>query len=82
MRTTLTIEKDVAARLEAEARRSGRPFNDVANECLRQGLAQRWPARAPSRFSVKARDFGAAHPDVSLDTTGALLQCVEGPDRA
>jgi len=51
MRTTLTIEKDVAA-------------------------------RAPSRFSVKARDFGAAHPDVSLDNTGALLQCVEGPDRA
>jgi hypothetical protein len=82
MRTTLTLEKDVAARLKAEARRSRRPFNAVVNECLRRGLAQRWPTHAPGRFSVKARDFGGVRPGVSLDNTGALLQWVEGPDRA
>ena len=82
VRTTLTLEEDVTARLKAEARRSGRPFNDVVNECLRQGLAQRWPARAPGRFSVKVRDFGSLRSGVSLDNTGALLQWVEGTDRA
>jgi hypothetical protein len=82
VRTTLTLEKDVAARLKAEAQRSGRPFKDVVNECLRQGLAQRSPARAPVRFSVKARDFGAVRPGVTLDNIGDLLQQVEGPDRA
>jgi hypothetical protein len=82
VRTTLTLEKDVAARLKAEAQRSGRPFKDVVNECLRQGLAQRSPARAPGRFSVKTRDFGSSRPGVSLDNIGELLQQVEGPDRA
>jgi hypothetical protein len=82
VRTTLTLEKDVATRLKAEAQRSGRPFKDVVNECLRQGLAQRSPARAPSRFSVKTRDFGGSRPGVSLDNIGELLQQVEGPDHA
>jgi hypothetical protein len=72
----------VATRLKAEARRSGRPFKDVVNECLRQGLAQRSSARAPGRFSVKTRDFGGCRPGVSLDNIGELLQQVEGPDRA
>jgi len=41
MRTTLTLDDDVAARLQAEARRSGRPFRTVVNEHLRAALAQR-----------------------------------------
>jgi hypothetical protein len=81
VRTTLTLEKDVAARLKAEAQRSGRAFKDVVNECLRLGLAQRSPARAPRRFSVKTRDFGGVRPGVSLDNIGEILQRVEGPDR-
>lgn len=72
----------MATRLKAEAQRSGRPFKDVVNECLRQGLAQRSPARASSRFSVKTRDFGESLPGVSLDNIGELLQQVEGPDHA
>lgn len=82
MRTTLTLEKDVAARLKAEAQRSGRSFKDVVNECLRQGLAQQAPARSPGRFSVKPRDFGGVRPGIALDNVGELLQQVEGPDRA
>lgn len=82
MRTTLTLEKDVATRLKAEARRSGQSFKDVVNECLRQGLAQRSPERSPGLFSVKPRDFGAARPGIALDNVGELLQQVEDPDRA
>jgi plasmid stability protein len=81
VRTTLTLEKDVAARLKAEAQRSGRSFKDVVNECLRQGLAHRPSARSLERFSVKPRDFGGVRPGIALDNIGELLQQVEGPDR-
>ena len=41
MGTTLTLDDDVAARLETEANRSGRPFEQLANEYLRVALVQR-----------------------------------------
>ena len=41
MRTTLTLDDDVARRLETEASRSGRPFEQLANEYLRVALVQR-----------------------------------------
>jgi plasmid stability protein len=41
MRTTLTLDDDVARRLEAEASRTGRAFEKVANEYLRVALVQR-----------------------------------------
>ena len=41
MRTTLTLDDDVAAKLKMEAHRAGRPFREVVNETLRRGLASR-----------------------------------------
>lgn len=82
MRTTLTLENDVATRLRAEARRSGRPFKEVVNECLRRGLVQRDLARTTARFEVKPRDMGALQPGLSLDNVAELLERIEGPDRA
>ena len=38
MRTTLTIDDDLAALLHYQARRSGRTFRDVVNEAIRDGL--------------------------------------------
>jgi hypothetical protein len=82
VRTTLTLDSDVAARLRAEARRSGRPFKDVVNECLRRGLAHRDVGRTRTRFEVKPRDMGALQPGMSLDNVAELLERIEGPDRA
>lgn len=81
MRTTLTLEKDVVARLKAEVRISGRSFKDVVNECLRSGLTQRHSVRRSAPFVVNSRDLGRERPGVSLDNIGELLQQVEGPDR-
>ncbi|MGH8136057.1 MAG: hypothetical protein ACRER4_06890 [Steroidobacteraceae bacterium] len=80
MRTTLTIEADVAARLRTEARRTGRSFKDLVNECLRSGLAQRKSSQRPAHFVVKPRDFGELRPGLSLDNIDELLERVEGPD--
>jgi hypothetical protein len=80
VRTTLTLDEDVARRLKAEMRRSGKPFRAVVNECLRAALATRPrdPA-AETPFVVKARDLGALRPGLSLDNVGELLEAAEGP---
>jgi hypothetical protein len=79
MRTTLTLDDDVAAKLQAAARRSGRPFRDVVNETLRRGLVG---GGAPARrdpFCVRARDLGARRSGVRLDSVADLIEHIEGP---
>jgi hypothetical protein len=79
MRTTLTLDEDVAAKLKAESRRSGRSFREVVNETLRRGLAGRRVAAGRRLFRVAARDLGDLRPGLSLDNIGELLERVEGP---
>ena len=78
MRTTLTLDDDVAAKLKAEARRSGRPFREIVNDTLRRGLAARRTSARRQAFKVDARDLGALKPGLSLDNVVDLLEQVEG----
>lgn len=78
MRTTLTLDEDVAARLRAESRRSGRSFKETVNEALRLGLSRRRPAVPGPPFRVKARPM-SLRAGLSLDCTSALLEEIEGP---
>jgi plasmid stability protein len=80
MRTTLTLDDDVAAKLKAETRRSGRSFRDTVNEILRRGLARRPAAPPRAAFHVVARDLGALRPGLSLDCVADLIDQTEGPD--
>jgi hypothetical protein len=59
MRTTLTLEDDVAKELQETARRSGASFKEVVNETLRRGLrrGEKPRARLP-RFEVRAKACG------------------------
>lgn len=79
MRTTLTLDDDVAAKLRAEARRSGRSFRDVVNDVIRCGLMSRPPARPGGPFQVTTRDLGNLRPGLDLDNIADLLERVEGP---
>lgn len=79
MRTTLTLDDDVAAQLKAETRRSGRSLKDVVNEYLRLGLYAKKTQRPRRPFRVEARDLGALRPGLSLDNVGDLLEQLEGP---
>jgi hypothetical protein len=79
MRTTLTLDEDVAVKLKAESRRLERSFRDVVNETLRRGLATpraSGPRRAP--FKIVARDLGSLRPGVSLDNVSELIEQAEG----
>ena len=80
MRTTLTLDDDVAARLQAESRRTGRPFKVVVNELLRTAMAQRKAVPALAPFRVKPADMGGPVTGRSYDDIGALLDEAEGTD--
>lgn len=79
MRTTLTLDEDVAAKLQAETRRSGKSFREVVNETMRRGLATRQAARHRRAFKVEIRDLGALRPGLSLDNIGEVIEQIEGP---
>jgi hypothetical protein len=75
VRTTLTIDADVAALLKREVRKSGEPFKQVVNRALRAGLsASQQTIRKP--FKVKAFDLGVPH----FEKVQELLEYLEGPD--
>jgi len=58
MRTTLTLDDDIAKTLQENARRSGESFKKVVNETLRRGLRGEKPASPLPRFVVKAKACG------------------------
>jgi hypothetical protein len=78
MRTTLTLDEDVAAKLRAESRRAGRPFREIVNETLRRGLVSRRVASQRQSFKITARDPGDLKPGLSLDNVAELVEHVEG----
>ncbi len=76
MRTTLTLDDDVAALLKKEVRKSGEPFKQVVNRYLRSGLmAAKQPARRP--FKVKPINLGLPR---DFDKIEELLEYLEGPE--
>jgi Ribbon-helix-helix protein, copG family len=79
MRTTLTLDDDVAAKLTAEARRTGRSFKDVVNSRLRLALNAKRVSSAP-RFQVRVRPLDPVE-GISFDNVEALLDQIEGPSR-
>jgi hypothetical protein len=78
VRTTLTLDDDVAAKLRAEARQSGEPFKQIVNRALRLGLKAQTPAKALPPFKVKTRDLGL-RPGFDFDNIEELLEKIEGP---
>jgi hypothetical protein len=77
MRTTLTLEKDVAARLGQLVRRRKRPFKAVVNEVLRAGLAALDQPRQARPFQTTGFDLGPSLVG-SLDDVEGVLARVEG----
>ena len=57
MRTTLTLDDDLAAALKEQARRADKPFKQVVNDALRRGLSP-MPAEAAPDYEVTPHDSG------------------------
>ena len=82
MRTTLTIDDDVAFRLKkAQEKEPGKSFKELVNEVLRQGLAaQTSSERKRKPFKVEPFDLGLRE-DLNFDNIEELLDQLEGPFR-
>ena len=78
MRTTLTIDDDIATKLNVEMRRSGKSFKDTVNDVLRAGLTMRKGLKTAAPFKVQTRKLGV-RPDLDYDNIGELLEQIEGP---
>ncbi len=64
MRTTVTLDPDVAAKLRATTRERGVSFKAALNDAVRAGLAA---TTAPgTRFTVRARPLGI-RPGIDVD---------------
>jgi hypothetical protein len=78
MRTTITLDDDVPAKLNAEMRSTGGSLKETVNETLLRGLLPRRGAAPDKPFRVQARDLGALPPGPGLDDISGLLERIEG----
>ena len=78
MRTTLTLDEDVAAQLKSEMQRGGRSFKDTVNYFLRLGLHARERSAPVRPFVVRARELNP-RPGFDFDNIAELIEQAEGP---
>jgi hypothetical protein len=78
IRTTLTLDDDVASRLQLEARRRGVPIRVAVNDAIRAGLEASGVDDVP--FRVDAQPMGLRG-GIDLDDIEGLLGRLDDPDR-
>ena len=76
MRTTLTIDDDLAALLRRRARELGLPFKDVVNRTLRGGLGEQARPRRHLAPRTIPHAFGF-RPGIDLDKLNQLADELE-----
>ena len=78
MRTTLTLDEDVAAKLRQEMVRMGASMKDVVNVFLRRGLEAPREEDIARPFAVESRPMGLKA-EVDLDDISGLIDYLDGP---
>jgi hypothetical protein len=76
MRTTLTIDDDLAGLLKRRARELGIPFKEVVNRTIRAGLGAEAKPRRQAVPRVISHSFGF-RPGIDLDKLNQLVDELE-----
>src|SRR5512134_809313 len=76
MRTTLTIDDDLAGLLKQRARELGIPFKEAVNRTIRAGLGEEAKAHRGAAPKTVPHSFGF-RPGVDLDKLGQLADELE-----
>jgi hypothetical protein len=79
MRTTPTLDPDVAAKAKSGAAKLGKPFKQAVNAALRIGLDQVLNPPSAKPYRTKAHPMGLRR-GLSYDNAGELLARAEGED--
>ncbi|MBA3833040.1 MAG: DUF2191 domain-containing protein [Chthoniobacterales bacterium] len=78
MRTTLSLDDDVAAMLQTARKQQKKSFKQVINDALRAGLEkQRRPARRTTRFRTASAKLGRCLVG-DIDDVAEVLALAEG----
>jgi Arc/MetJ family transcription regulator len=78
MRTTITLEDDVAAALKRLGKGRGLKFKDLVNLALREGLKNlATPNKTRRQFRTRAVDLGSCR-TANVDNIGEILAIAEG----
>lgn len=77
MRTTLTLDDDVAMALKETAYRTDRSFKVAVNETLRAGLAVMEAPPKSRRYRLKPASLGGVLPGIDLDKALQLADSLE-----
>ena len=78
MRTTLTLDEDVAAALERLRKSRNASLKDLVNQALRQGLQRMAvPSARPEPFQTRAVTLGRCRLG-SIDNIADALAAIEG----
>lgn len=77
MRTTLTIDDDLAGILKQRSRELGKPFKELVNAALRKGLAESTGELPPHEIRVRPHDFGKTRAGIDLDRLNQLIDELE-----
>jgi mRNA-degrading endonuclease RelE of RelBE toxin-antitoxin system len=80
MRTTVTLEPDVAAKLKELAHRRRASFKETLNDVLRQGLSSQAGTREPPERYVVQPHAGGFRPGVDPDKLNQLVDELEVDD--
>jgi hypothetical protein len=76
MRTTLTIDDDVAQLLQREMARKGLTFREIVNTSLRRGLSLEQAVPKVPAVKVRPHDFGLK-PGIDRDKLNQLVDELE-----
>jgi hypothetical protein len=79
MRTTVTLDADVAEKAKRGAARLGKPFKSVINSALRIGLDEVLKPAAARPYHTEPRPLGL-RPGLRYDHIAKLLAQAEGED--
>ena len=79
MRTTLTLDPDVAATARRGAARLDKPFKELVNNALRKGLAEN-STEKQHKITVRPHDFGSMRAGLDMDRMNQLVDELEVED--
>jgi hypothetical protein len=76
VRTTITLDDDVVARVKAESRSRGASFRQTLNDLVRAGLIG---APAPNRRTLRIKPIHMGHkPGLNFDSVESMIEYGEG----
>jgi len=77
MRTTLTLEPELAKKLRDLAHRQGTSFKQVLNDAIRRGLSAQLPSAEVEPFTFEPHRGGAFQPGVDPTKLNQLFDQIE-----